>query len=184
LQDPWAVLLGVLVSFAALMGYLGWVAHSLGRSLVRTVEAVRHGTELMTTVNPDHRLEVRIGDELEALAEDVNRLADDLRKARLEVETRVAAATTGLVAERRKLAAILEELAEGVVVTGLDGRITLANRVAQELLRVSIIGRHSALGDALTTAEILVRLLELLKRRGLPTLGQVLDALKRSGRRR
>jgi DNA polymerase III subunit epsilon len=145
LQDPWALLLGVLVGFAALMGYLGWVAHSLGGSLVRTVEALRHGTELMATVNPDHRLEVRTGDELEALAKDVNRLADDLRNARLEVETRVAAATTGLVAERRKLAAILEELAEGVVVTGLDGRVTLANRVAQELLN----GGRPVLGQSL-----------------------------------
>jgi DNA polymerase-3 subunit epsilon len=144
-QDPWALLLGVLVGFAALMGYLGWVAHSLGRSFVRTVEAVRHGTELMTTVNPDHRFEVRTGDELEALAKDVNRLADDLRKARLEIETRVAAATTGLVAERQKLAAILEELAEGVVVTGLDGRVTLANRVAQELLN----GGRPVLGRSL-----------------------------------
>jgi DNA polymerase III epsilon subunit family exonuclease len=135
----------VLGGFAILMAYLGWVAHSLGRSLVRTVEAVRHGTELMTTVNPDHRLEVRTGDELEALAEDVNRLTDDLRKARLDLETRVAAATTGLVAERQKLTAILEELAEGVVVTGLDGRITLANRVAQKLLN----GGRPVLGQSL-----------------------------------
>jgi DNA polymerase III epsilon subunit family exonuclease len=133
-QDPWALLLGVLVGFAALMGYLGWVAHSLGRSLVRTVEAVRHGTELMATVNPDHRLEVRTGDELEALANDVNQLADALREARFELETRIAAATTGLVAERQRLTAILGELAEGVVVASLDGRVTLANRVAQELL--------------------------------------------------
>ena len=37
-----------------------------------------------------------------------------------------------------------------------------------------------ALGDALTTAEILVRLLTLLKKRGLVTLGATLDALTRS----
>jgi DNA polymerase-3 subunit epsilon len=144
-QDPWAPLLGVLIGFAALMGYLGWVAHSLGRTLVRTVEALRYGTELMVTVNPDHRLEVRTGDELEALAEDVNRLADDLRNARLEVETHVAVATTGLLAERRRLAVILEELAEGVVVIGLDGRVTLANRVAQQLLN----GGRPVLGQSL-----------------------------------
>ena len=49
-----------------------------------------------------------------------------------------------------------------------------------ERLGVKVIGRHSALGDALTTAEIFVRLLELLKRRGLVTLGATLDALGRS----
>jgi DNA polymerase-3 subunit epsilon len=133
-QDPWALLLGVLIGFAALMGYLGWIAHSLGRSLVRTVEALRHGIELMATVNPDHRLDVRTGDELEALANDVNALASALREARFELETRIAAATTEFTAERQKLAAILEGLGEGVVVTGLEGRVTLANRVAQALL--------------------------------------------------
>ena len=43
-----------------------------------------------------------------------------------------------------------------------------------------VIGRHSALGDALTTAEIFVRLLALLKKRGLVTLGATLDALRSS----
>ena len=49
-----------------------------------------------------------------------------------------------------------------------------------ERLGVKMIGRHSALGDALTTAEIFVRLLALLKSRGLVTLGATLDALRRS----
>jgi DNA polymerase-3 subunit epsilon len=46
-------------------------------------------------------------------------------------------------------------------------------------LGVGVRGRHSALGDALTTAEVLVRLLELLKRRGVLTLGQAMDATRR-----
>ena len=49
-----------------------------------------------------------------------------------------------------------------------------------ERLGVKMIGRHSALGDALTTAEIFVRLLALLKKRGLVTLGATLDALRSS----
>lgn len=47
-------------------------------------------------------------------------------------------------------------------------------------LGVTVIGRHSSLGDALTTAEVFVRLLELLRKRGLVTLGQALDAVRRS----
>jgi DNA polymerase-3 subunit epsilon len=49
-----------------------------------------------------------------------------------------------------------------------------------ERLGVKVIGRHSALGDALTTAEIFVRLVALLKKRGLVTLGATLDALRHS----
>jgi DNA polymerase-3 subunit epsilon len=43
---------------------------------------------------------------------------------------------------------------------------------------VTVRGRHSALGDALSTAEVFVRLLELLKRRGILRLGQALDAAR------
>jgi DNA polymerase-3 subunit epsilon len=45
-------------------------------------------------------------------------------------------------------------------------------------LGVAIEGRHSALGDALATAEIFVRLLPLLRKRGIVTLGQALEATR------
>jgi DNA polymerase-3 subunit epsilon len=47
---------------------------------------------------------------------------------------------------------------------------------------VTITGRHSALGDALITAEVLVRLLTLIQKRGILTLGQALDAVHRARR--
>ena len=45
-------------------------------------------------------------------------------------------------------------------------------------LGVSIQGRHSALGDALATAGVLVRLLDLLRDRGITRLGALLDAMR------
>jgi DNA polymerase III epsilon subunit-like protein/PAS domain-containing protein len=142
--DPLAQVLAMVIGLAALALYVGWAAHGIGRELVRTVQTIRDGTELMATVHPEHRIDVRTGDELEALAEDVNRLADHLRDARQSLEARVARATGDLASEREKLAAILGQLADGVVVTALDGRITLANPVAQELLGrgASLLGRR------------------------------------------
>jgi DNA polymerase-3 subunit epsilon len=45
-----------------------------------------------------------------------------------------------------------------------------------ERLGVSVIGRHTALGDALVTGEIFLRLLPLLAEHGILTLGQALEA--------
>lgn len=43
-------------------------------------------------------------------------------------------------------------------------------------LGVDVVGRHTALGDALVTGEVLVRLLAVLQARGITTLGQALEA--------
>jgi DNA polymerase-3 subunit epsilon len=48
-----------------------------------------------------------------------------------------------------------------------------------ERLGVSIQGRHSALGDALATAEVLVRFLPLLRKRGITTLAALLEAFQK-----
>ena len=48
-----------------------------------------------------------------------------------------------------------------------------------ERFGVPVLGRHTALGDALMTAEVYARMIPLLKERGLRTLGQVLRACER-----
>ena len=49
-----------------------------------------------------------------------------------------------------------------------------------ERLGVPVLGRHTALGDALVTAEVFLRLLPLLKAAGFQTLGQVLEASQKT----
>jgi DNA polymerase-3 subunit epsilon len=52
--------------------------------------------------------------------------------------------------------------------------------VVASRLGVTVRGRHSALGDAWTTAEVLVRLIALLEKRGIRTLGAAVEAARRS----
>jgi DNA polymerase-3 subunit epsilon len=49
-----------------------------------------------------------------------------------------------------------------------------------ERLGVSVVGRHTALGDALVTAEIFVRLLPLLSAAGIESLGAAREAARRT----
>lgn len=146
LEEPRALLTAVLVGLAAMMAYLALVARGLGASLVRTIEELRHGAELMATVNPERRLDVRTGDELEALAQEINRLADRLRLARDGLDTQVDVETRALQTERARLAAVLDGLVDGVVVAGPAGRILLANPAARRLLN----GGRALLGASLT----------------------------------
>jgi DNA polymerase-3 subunit epsilon len=49
-----------------------------------------------------------------------------------------------------------------------------------ERLGVGVVGRHTALGDAIVTAEVLLKMLPLLAEQGIRTLGEARDASKRT----
>jgi len=158
LEDPASLLAAVLIGLGAMVGYLTLVARGMGYSLVRTIEDLRRGAELIATVNPEHRLDVRTGDELEALGGEINRLADRLRAARGALAEEVGHATREGRAERERLAAIIDRLSDGVVVASSEGRITLANRAARDLLRGGGVLLGRSLFELVDRDTILARL--------------------------
>jgi DNA polymerase-3 subunit epsilon len=185
LDDPAALALAVALGLVAMTTYVALLSHELGRTLVRTIQEIQLGTELMATVNPEHRLAIRTGDDLQALAEEINRMADRVGEARVGLEAEVARATAALHVERSTLAAVLEALGEGVVAASAEGRVTLANRAAQERL---VAGGVGLLGQSLfdfVDREKVAHFLERLRASGgtpqrfslQPVAGGVLEAV-------
>src|SRR4030095_10617825 len=129
---PAALAASLAVGGLTLMAYLAVVTYGLGRVLVGHLRTIRRGVELIATANPDHRIALRTGDELETLAGEVNGLGDRLRAVRRELELEVARATRAFAEERARLAAILADLDEGVLAVASDGRVSLANGAGGE----------------------------------------------------
>lgn len=143
LADPATLAAALVIGGLAIAAYLAVVAWGLGRTVIRSLRAIEHGAELMGTVNPDHRIELGTGDELEETAEHINRLADRWSSSRRALAEEAARADEMVSAERAHLGAVLEHLDEGVVVVTGQGVVALANGAAVDLLGAegSLLGR-------------------------------------------
>ncbi|MBL8451373.1 MAG: DNA polymerase III subunit epsilon, partial [Zoogloea sp.] len=99
---------------------------------------------LIVGTDPSRRLKPGASPELTRIAESVNALADQRRSLQEDVETRIREARLSVEEERNRLAALMSELNQSVVVCNLDGRILLYNNRARLQFR--------ALSDAPTAA--------------------------------
>jgi DNA polymerase-3 subunit epsilon len=80
---------------------------------------------------PSRRLKPSGSPELQRIAESVNSLADQRRSLQEDVEVRIREARLSVEEERNRLAALMSELNQSVVVCNLDGRILLYNSRAR-----------------------------------------------------
>ncbi len=121
----WLVLAGVLGALAR-AAYLRWVA-AAGR--LAEEGRVLLAAEVERTIAPQGSAETR------ALAEVINRLAAQRGALRADVAAQVREASRGVEQERNRLAALMAELTQSVVVCNLDGRILLYNSRARTQFR-------------------------------------------------
>ena len=99
---------------------------------------------LIVGTDPARRVKPSGSPELKRIAEAVNTLADQRRSLQEDVEARIHEARLSVEEERNRLAALMSELNQSVVVCNLDGRILLYNSRARLQFR--------ALSDAPTAA--------------------------------
>ena len=89
-------LLRTAVLFLLGLGLAGLVSWQMHRRVVRPVEALRQGAARIGAGALHARLDVRTGDELEALAEAFNQMAAQLQASYADLEDKVAARTREL----------------------------------------------------------------------------------------
>lgn len=123
------------LAFAALLllfacaGVLGW----LFRNYVTAVRSLAEQTRIVFAANPEHRVHADGAAELAELAGAINRLAEAYRRLQIDLETRAGASNARLEEERNRLAALMSELSEGVLLCNAEGRILLYNEKAKAL---------------------------------------------------
>ena len=129
-QGPALVYGAALLAFAC-AAVAGW----LYRRYPVAVGALAEQTRVVLGANTELRVGVPGGPELQGLADAVNRLAEAYRRAEGDLDGKIAEASGNVEEERNRLAALMSELAEGVLVCNPEGRILLYNERASELLR-------------------------------------------------
>jgi DNA polymerase-3 subunit epsilon len=89
---------------------------------------------LIHTVNPEHRLTPAGGPEMRRLVDALNTFAAAHDRLRRQVAARIDDANARLEEEKNRLAALMSELADSVLVCNREGRILLYNERAARLL--------------------------------------------------
>jgi DNA polymerase-3 subunit epsilon len=136
-----ALLLNALVERGALLGALGVLAFCvLAAGLSRLFAAYlapisRLGEDaVLLAANPTHRAASEGAREVRELADKFNLLASAHQSMRDDVQLKIENANRALAEEKNRLAALMSELALGVLVCNIEGRMLLYNARARQLL--------------------------------------------------
>lgn len=146
------LLYGVLALSLVASAAAGFI---LSRHLLRPLEALSNETEALARGDFSHRINVQGDDEIADLGQRFNVMAENLQQSyqalegrKGELEREVRTRTADLERERARLAAVIDNTADGIVALDPEGRIELANQAAARMLGVdesSLSGRR--LGD-------------------------------------
>jgi DNA polymerase-3 subunit epsilon len=126
--------LAVAAVFALLLaGALTALVHAAVSRYVTPLTLLAEDVRLIDAGNPAHRAEEQGSARTRGLARAVNRFADAREALQQDVDARIAAAGERLAKERNRLAALMTELTQAVIVCNDQGRILLYNDAARRM---------------------------------------------------
>lgn len=111
------------------------VLRNLFRQYVQGLLRMAENLRLMLGANVGFRVEPEGPPEVQSLALAVNELAQQRDNISKDVEAQISAAKASVEQEKNRLAALMSELTQSVVVCNLDGRILLYNNRAKMQFR-------------------------------------------------
>ncbi|MBI5780234.1 MAG: PAS domain S-box protein [Rhodocyclales bacterium] len=126
--------LGVLTTLAGFAVGIALLAR-LFRHYVQGLLRMAEGLDVLRRANPGFRVTEEGPHEVVALARAINRLADERDRLLAGLDERVLEARRAVEEERNRLAALMAQLAEAVIVCNAEGRILLYNEAARRLER-------------------------------------------------
>jgi DNA polymerase-3 subunit epsilon len=134
------ILLGDFVYF--LLAIIALILIGASMTLNNFIQIYVLGTRRITeelrvimSVNSAHRVDVETPSDVKILANTVNTFADRFQAAIVNQSHQIEQAKAGLEAERNRLAALMSELTEGVIVCNQEGQILLYNSRARQMLK-------------------------------------------------
>lgn len=141
----------VLVAMGWLAGLavVGGALQVLYRRYVGAPARLLEETRVVLTAATPQQLKPRGTSEMQALAGAVNELAAQRDSLRADMDAQVAQASHSVQQEKNRLAALMAELNQSVVVCNRDGRILLYNQRARQQFRALSQGADTADGAEL-----------------------------------
>src|SRR2546425_6386950 len=118
---------------AVLLAACGGIVAWLFKRYVTAPHALAEQTRVVLAANPGHRVDAADAPELSALAAEINRLAGAYHSVQSDMEAKIAESGSRLEEERNRLAALMSDLSEAVLLCNAEGRILLYNEQAREL---------------------------------------------------
>ncbi|MBP6320258.1 MAG: DNA polymerase III subunit epsilon, partial [Rubrivivax sp.] len=129
LLDPRLALLVLAVLLLA--GAMMAIAHRIYHHFVAPPARLLEQARVLLETNAETTLQAQGNAEVRGLAETLNALVAQREQLRSEIGQRVAEGSRRVEQERSRLAALMSELTQSVVVCNLDGRVLLYNNRAR-----------------------------------------------------
>jgi DNA polymerase-3 subunit epsilon len=117
-----------------LLAGLGFGLDWVFRAYILPINKLAEETQLINSVNPQHRIRVEGSRDIMRLAQIINEGADRYETLQKNVLQKIQFAKSETEEEKNILAAIISELPEGVLICNARGRILLYNKRAKQFL--------------------------------------------------